>query len=122
MRIQKIQKSDISFSESSTDLFCFGHTENSDLHETLSAASEHFSNNIQKAIELENFSGKLYNPVFYGVDKVTGMLDYDEIERIAKKEQPKMIIAGASAYSRDIDFKRFKKIKIILISFFIYQN
>jgi glycine hydroxymethyltransferase len=44
------------------------------------------------------------------VDKVTGMLDYDEIERIAKKEQPKMIIAGASAYSRDIDFKRFREI------------
>ena len=44
------------------------------------------------------------------MDKVTGMLDYDEIERIAKKEQPKMIIAGASAYSRDIDFKRFREI------------
>ena len=57
-----------------------------------------------------NFSGKLYNPIFYGVDKVTGMLDYDEIERIANKEQPKMIIAGASAYSRDIDFKRFREI------------
>ena len=57
-----------------------------------------------------NFSGKLYNPIFYGVDKVTRMLDYDEIERIAKKEQPKMIIAGASAYSRDIDFKRFREI------------
>ena len=57
-----------------------------------------------------NFSGKLYNPVFYGVDKNTGMLDYDDIERIAKEEKPKMIIAGASAYSRDIDFKRFRKI------------
>jgi glycine hydroxymethyltransferase len=57
-----------------------------------------------------NFSGKLYNPVFYGVDKNTGMLDYDDIERIAKEEMPKMIIAGASAYSRDIDFKRFRKI------------
>ena len=57
-----------------------------------------------------NFSGKLYNPIFYGVDKLTGMLDYDEIERIANKEQPKMIIAGASAYSRDIDFKRFREI------------
>ena len=57
-----------------------------------------------------NFSGKLYNPVFYGVDKNTGMLDYDEIEKIAKEEIPKMIIAGASAYSRDIDFKRFRKI------------
>ena len=57
-----------------------------------------------------NFSGKLYNPVFYGVDENTGMLNYDEIERIAKKELPKMIIAGASAYSRDIDFKRFREI------------
>lgn len=57
-----------------------------------------------------NFSGKLYNPVFYGVDKNTGMLDYDDIERIVKEEMPKMIIAGASAYSRDIDFKRFRKI------------
>ena len=57
-----------------------------------------------------NFSGKLYSPVFYGVDKNTGMLDYDEIEKIAKEEMPKMIIAGASAYSRDIDFKRFRKI------------
>ena len=67
MRIQKIQKSDISFSESSTDLFCFGHIENTDFHENLSAASEHFSNNIQKAIELENFSGKLYKSVLvYG--------------------------------------------------------
>ena len=51
-----------------------------------------------------------YNPVFYGVDETTGMLDYDEIERIANKELPKMIIAGASAYSRDIDYKRFREI------------
>lgn len=57
-----------------------------------------------------NFSGKLYNPVFYGVDEETGMLNYDKIEEIAKKEQPKLIIAGASAYSRDIDFKRFREI------------
>ncbi len=57
-----------------------------------------------------NFSGKLYNPVFYGVDEESGMLDYDKIESIAKKEQPKMIIAGASAYSRDIDFQRFREI------------
>lgn len=57
-----------------------------------------------------NFSGRLYEPVFYGVDKETGMLDYDEIERIAKKEKPKMIIAGASAYSREIDYKRFREI------------
>ena len=57
-----------------------------------------------------NFSGRLYNPVFYGVDKETGMLDYDAIQEIAEKEKPKMIIAGASAYSRDMDFKRFREI------------
>ncbi|MCH2490849.1 MAG: serine hydroxymethyltransferase [Flavobacteriales bacterium] len=57
-----------------------------------------------------NFSGKLYNPVFYGVDKETGRLDYDAIEAMAIKEQPKMIIAGASAYSREIDYKRFREI------------
>lgn len=57
-----------------------------------------------------NFSGKLYQPVFYGVDKQTGRLDYDAIEEIAIREQPKMIIAGASAYSREIDYKRFREI------------
>ena len=57
-----------------------------------------------------NFSGKLYNPVFYGVEKETGVLNYDIIERIAKEEKPQLIIAGASAYSRDIDFKRFRAI------------
>lgn len=57
-----------------------------------------------------NFSGKLYQPVFYGVDKETGLLNYDKIEEIAIKEQPKLIIAGASAYSRDMDFKRFREI------------
>ena len=57
-----------------------------------------------------NFSGRLYNPVFYGVDKETGRLDYDVIQEIATKEKPKMIIAGASAYSRDIDFKKFRAI------------
>lgn len=57
-----------------------------------------------------NFSGRLYRPTFYGVDRETGLLDYDEIERIAIKESPKLIIAGASAYSRDMDFKRFRKI------------
>lgn len=57
-----------------------------------------------------NFSGKLYNPVFYGVNKETGLIDYDEMETIAKAEQPKLIIAGASAYSRDMDFKRFREI------------
>ncbi|MDX1326834.1 MAG: serine hydroxymethyltransferase [Arenibacter sp.] len=57
-----------------------------------------------------NFSGRLYNPVFYGVDKETGKLDYDKIQEIATKEKPKMIIAGASAYSMDMDFKRFREI------------
>ncbi|MGJ5643332.1 serine hydroxymethyltransferase [Formosa sp. S-31] len=57
-----------------------------------------------------NFSGKLYNPVFYGVEQETGVLNYDKIQEIATKEQPKLIIAGASAYSRDIDFKRFREI------------
>lgn len=57
-----------------------------------------------------NFSGRLYNPVFYGVEKETGTLNYDTIEEIALREKPKMIIAGASAYSRDIDYKRFRKI------------
>jgi glycine hydroxymethyltransferase len=57
-----------------------------------------------------NFSGRLYNPVFYGVDQATGRLNYDKIQEIATKEQPKLIIAGASAYSRDMDFERFRKI------------
>ena len=57
-----------------------------------------------------NFSGKLYKTSFYGVEKDTGVLDYDKIQDIATKEQPNLIIAGASAYSRDIDFKRFRAI------------
>jgi glycine hydroxymethyltransferase len=57
-----------------------------------------------------NFSGRIYNPVFYGVEKETGQFDYDKIQEIATREQPKMIIAGASAYCRDMDFARFRKI------------
>ncbi|WP_088341317.1 serine hydroxymethyltransferase [Robiginitalea sediminis] len=57
-----------------------------------------------------NFSGKLYRPVFYGVDRETGRLDYDKIAEVALEEKPKLIIAGASAYSRDMDFKRFREI------------
>lgn len=57
-----------------------------------------------------NFSGKLYNPVFYGVDKETGLIDYDHLEKQAKEHKPKLIIAGASAYSRDMDFKRFREV------------
>lgn len=57
-----------------------------------------------------NFSGKLYNPVFYGVDKETGRIDYNHLEQQAKEHKPKLIIAGASAYSRDIDFEKFREI------------
>ncbi len=57
-----------------------------------------------------NFSGKLYRPVFYGVDKDTGRIDMDVVKEIAIYEKPKMIIAGASAYSREIDYKRFREI------------
>lgn len=57
-----------------------------------------------------NFSGRLYKAHFYGVEKKTGRLNYDTIAKIAEEVQPKMLIAGASAYSRDIDFKRFREI------------
>lgn len=57
-----------------------------------------------------NFSGKIYKNSFYGVEKETGRLNYDNIEEIALREQPKLIIAGASAYSREIDYKRFREI------------
>ena len=57
-----------------------------------------------------NFSGRLYKAHFYGVQKDTGRLDYDNILSIAKEVEPQMIIAGASAYSRDIDFKKFRAI------------
>jgi len=57
-----------------------------------------------------NFSGRLYEPVFYGVDEKTGLIDYDKVAEIALKEKPKLIIAGASAYSREIDYKRFREI------------
>src|SRR5690606_16418880 len=57
-----------------------------------------------------NFSGKLYNPSFYGVEKETGIIDMNKVEAIAKETQPKLIICGASAYSRDWDYKRFREI------------
>ncbi len=57
-----------------------------------------------------NFSGKLYRPTFYGVKKDTGYIDYDMLSDMAEKEQPKLIIAGASAYSRDIDFAKFREV------------
>ena len=57
-----------------------------------------------------SFSGKLYNSVFYGVDPETGLIDYEDVRRKALEHKPRMIIAGASAYPRVIDFKRFAEI------------
>jgi len=57
-----------------------------------------------------NFSGKLYQPHFYGVTKETGLVDYEQLERVALKEKPKMIICGASAYSRDWDYEFIRKV------------
>ncbi|WP_448089835.1 serine hydroxymethyltransferase [Pseudomonas azerbaijanoccidentalis] len=57
-----------------------------------------------------SFSGKLYNAVQYGIDTSTGLIDYDEVERLAVEHQPKMIIAGFSAYSKTLDFQRFRQI------------
>ena len=57
-----------------------------------------------------SFSGKLYKTAFYGVSRETECLDYDEVLSVAKKVQPQLIIAGASSYSRTIDFKRFREI------------
>ena len=57
-----------------------------------------------------NFSGKTYQACFYGVEQETGELNYEKIEAIAKEEKPNLIIAGASSYSRDIDFKKFREI------------
>ncbi len=67
-----------------------------------------------------NFSGKLYRPSFYGVEKETGVIDYDKLEKKAIDEKPKMIICGASAYSRDWDYARLRdiadKIKALLLA------
>ncbi|MDJ1498843.1 serine hydroxymethyltransferase [Cytophagaceae bacterium DM2B3-1] len=57
-----------------------------------------------------NFSGKLYRPTFYGVEKESGLINWDKVEETAKKEKPKMIICGASAYSRDWDYQRLRQI------------
>lgn len=57
-----------------------------------------------------NFSGKLYRPVFYGVEKETGKIDFNKIVDLAKKEKPKLIICGASAYSRDWDYKTLREV------------
>ncbi|MDT8421121.1 MAG: serine hydroxymethyltransferase [Desulfuromonadales bacterium] len=57
-----------------------------------------------------NFSGKLYNIVAYGVKEETGMIDYEEVERLAKEHKPKLIVVGASAYTRTLDFPEFRRI------------
>ena len=57
-----------------------------------------------------NYSGKLYNPVFYGVEEETGLVDMDKVADIAEREKPQMIICGASAYARDWDYSRFREI------------
>ena len=57
-----------------------------------------------------NFSGQLFNFISYGVDKETGMIDMEEVERVAHEHRPRMIVAGASAYPREIDFEAFRKI------------
>lgn len=57
-----------------------------------------------------NFSGKMFNQVSYGVDKETGLLDMDEVRKIALKEKPKLIISGLTAYTREIDFRAFQDI------------
>ena len=57
-----------------------------------------------------NFSGKYYRPFFYGVKKETGLIDYEMLEEKARAEKPKLIICGASAYSRDIDYARIRKV------------
>ncbi len=56
-----------------------------------------------------NFSGKLYQPSFYGVEQETGLIDFDKILEIALREKPKMVICGASAYSRDWDYKKLRQ-------------
>ena len=56
-----------------------------------------------------NFSGKLYQPTFYGVEESTGQIDFDKVIETAKREKPKLIICGASAYSRDWDYKKLRQ-------------
>jgi len=69
------------------------------------AAGGHLTHGLK-----HNFSGRLFNVIPYGLNKNTEMLDYDEIESLAKRHKPRMILAGASAYSRVMDFKRFREI------------
>ena len=56
-----------------------------------------------------NFSGKLYKPTFYGVEESSGLIDFDNVIKVAKKQKPKLIVCGASAYSRDWDYKKLRE-------------
>lgn len=66
-----------------------------------------------------NFSGKLFNAVQYGIDETTGQIDYDEVEALAKEHKPKMIIGGFSAYSRIVDWQKFRDIADSVGAYFI---
>jgi glycine hydroxymethyltransferase len=66
-----------------------------------------------------NFSGKLFNAVQYGLNAETGEIDYDQVERLAKEHKPKLIIAGFSAYSRVLDYARFRKIADAVGAYFL---
>lgn len=66
-----------------------------------------------------NFSGLLYKAFFYGVDRVSGLIDYDEVRRLARKHRPKLLIAGASSYSRIIDFKVLSEIAKEVDAYFL---
>lgn len=66
-----------------------------------------------------NFSGNIYKSIQYGVNAHTGLIDYDEIERLAHEHKPKLIIAGASAYSRILDFKKFSEIAQSVNAYFM---
>lgn len=66
-----------------------------------------------------NFSGKLYNVISYGVSKENEQIDYDQLEALAKEHKPKLIVAGASAYPRTIDFKRFREIADMVDAYFM---
>ena len=68
------------------------------------------SHSIILHVYLVNFSGKLFEIVSYGLDPESEAIDYDALAELAKKEKPKCIVAGASAYSQTIDFKRFREI------------
>jgi len=66
-----------------------------------------------------NFSGKLFNAIQYGIDPETGLIDYDQVEALAKKHQPRLIIAGFSAHSRIVDWQRFRDIADAVGAYFL---